>query len=102
MARVSAGQSSRMQSLLHAPIAGMTHRLAAPNVVATLIMTASTFADAWFVGWLGTAALASLADVREGWEPLCAFLAVMVPDAPFPRTNSSKQFVEDEWARDAT
>ncbi len=37
-------------------------------------------------------------DVREGWQPLCAFLGVAVPDMPFPKTNSSKEFVDDEWA----
>lgn len=31
-------------------------------------------------------------DVREGWEPLCAFLGVPVPDAPYPRENSTEQF----------
>jgi hypothetical protein len=31
-------------------------------------------------------------DVVEGWEPLCRFLGVAVPDAPFPRTNSTEQF----------
>ncbi len=25
---------------------------------------------------------------RQGWEPLCAFLGVPVPDGPFPRVNS--------------
>lgn len=30
-------------------------------------------------------------DVREGWEPLCTFLDVPVPDVPFPRVNDSKQ-----------
>ena len=25
---------------------------------------------------------------RQGWEPLCAFLDVSVPDCPFPRVNS--------------
>ena len=25
---------------------------------------------------------------KEGWEPLCTFLGVPVPDAPFPRVNS--------------
>ena len=24
-------------------------------------------------------------DVREGWEPLCKFLGLPVPDEPFPR-----------------
>eukprot|EP00930_Biecheleria_cincta_P045332 TRINITY_DN31254_c0_g1_i1.p1 TRINITY_DN31254_c0_g1~~TRINITY_DN31254_c0_g1_i1.p1 ORF type:complete len:290 (-),score=50.23 TRINITY_DN31254_c0_g1_i1:275-1045(-) len=27
-------------------------------------------------------------DVREGWEPLCAFLGKPIPDVPFPCTNS--------------
>lgn len=27
-------------------------------------------------------------DVREGWEPLCAFLGAAVPDEPFPHVNS--------------
>lgn len=30
--------------------------------------------------------------VREGWEPLCAFLGVQVPEAPFPRTNDRTEF----------
>jgi hypothetical protein len=25
---------------------------------------------------------------RDGWEPLCAFLGVAVPDGPFPKVNS--------------
>lgn len=37
-------------------------------------------------------------DVRQGWEPLCAFLDCPVPAISFPRLNSSRQFVEDEWA----
>lgn len=28
-------------------------------------------------------------DVREGWEPLCAFLGTEVPDVAFPRANDS-------------
>jgi hypothetical protein len=27
--------------------------------------------------------------MREGWQPLCDFLGVEVPDIPFPKTNSS-------------
>jgi Sulfotransferase domain len=30
----------------------------------------------------------------DGWEPLCAFLEVDVPDAPFPRANDAKMFNE--------
>lgn len=29
-------------------------------------------------------------DVKDGWEPLCAFLGVAVPDMPFPHLNESK------------
>ncbi len=31
-------------------------------------------------------------DVADGWEPLCRFLAVAVPDEPFPSTNDREQF----------
>lgn len=30
----------------------------------------------------------------EGWEPLCAFLGVPVPDEPFPRINSTQEWQE--------
>ena len=28
-------------------------------------------------------------DLSEGWEPLCKFLGMPVPDEPFPRTNDA-------------
>jgi hypothetical protein len=31
-------------------------------------------------------------DVAEGWEPLCGFLGVPVPDDPFPRVNRRGDF----------
>jgi hypothetical protein len=35
-------------------------------------------------------------DVKEGWEPLCAFLGVPVPDdEPFPRVNDTAEFKAD-------
>jgi hypothetical protein len=30
--------------------------------------------------------------VKDGWEPLCAFLGVPVPGDPFPRTNDRAEF----------
>ncbi|MFD0982464.1 sulfotransferase family protein [Tropicimonas aquimaris] len=33
-------------------------------------------------------------DVAEGWEPLCRFLEVPVPDEPFPHRNHMVQFWE--------
>ncbi len=30
--------------------------------------------------------------VRDGWDPLCRFLGVDVPDAPFPKTNARADF----------
>lgn len=31
---------------------------------------------------------------KDGWEPLCAFLGVPVPDVPVPHVNDTDQFVE--------
>jgi len=31
-------------------------------------------------------------NVSEGWEPLCKFLGKPVPEAPFPRVNSTDEF----------
>lgn len=31
-------------------------------------------------------------DVKRGWEPLCEFLDVPVPDEPFPRLNDTAEF----------
>ncbi len=31
-------------------------------------------------------------DVSQGWEPLCSFLGVPVPDTPLPHVNSTTQF----------
>ena len=36
-------------------------------------------------------------DLRDGWQPLCDFLEVEAPGIPFPRTNSSREFVDEEW-----
>lgn len=38
-------------------------------------------------------------DVKDGWEPLCAFLGVPVPATPFPRENSTEQFKARAAAR---
>jgi hypothetical protein len=32
-------------------------------------------------------------NVADGWEPLCAALGVAVPDEPFPRSNSTEEFI---------
>ncbi|NNF32423.1 MAG: hypothetical protein HKN66_13600 [Flavobacteriaceae bacterium] len=32
--------------------------------------------------------------VKDGWEPLCKFLNVPVPNKPFPRTNNREEFWE--------
>jgi hypothetical protein len=33
-------------------------------------------------------------EVKDGWEPLCAFLGATVPSAPFPKTNTTEEFWE--------
>jgi len=40
-------------------------------------------------------------DTPQGWEPLCAFLGVPVPDVPFPKTNSTEEFRNRQAARAA-
>lgn len=52
---------SPQHDLLSAPIAGRILRLAAPNVIAMLASLATSVAEVWYVGQLGTAALAGLA-----------------------------------------
>lgn len=32
-------------------------------------------------------------DARQGWEPLCEFLGVPVPDEDFPKTNAPDEFM---------
>lgn len=58
---MSKAPASAARFLLEADIPKVLWRLATPNVVAVAMMTAVTFADVWYVGQLGTAALASLA-----------------------------------------
>ena len=31
-------------------------------------------------------------NAKDGWKPLCDFLGVAVPDAPYPKTNDSAEF----------
>ena len=40
-------------------------------------------------------------NVKEGWQPLCAFLAVDVPDKPFPRLNDRDDFIakRKQWTQ---
>jgi len=38
-------------------------------------------------------------DVTQGWAPLCAFLGVPVPDAPFPRVNAQQELLDTHAQR---
>jgi hypothetical protein len=33
-------------------------------------------------------------EVKDGWEPLCGFLEVDVPDAPLPNINDKATFID--------
>lgn len=35
-------------------------------------------------------------EAKQGWEPLCKFLGVPVPDAPYPKVNSAEEFGNPE------
>ena len=52
---------SPQAALLTAPIAPTLARMAAPNVVAMFVMLATSMTEVWYVGQLGTGALAGLA-----------------------------------------
>jgi hypothetical protein len=32
-------------------------------------------------------------EAKQGWEPLCRFLGVDVPDEPYPRVNTTEDFI---------
>lgn len=32
-------------------------------------------------------------EAKQGWQPLCKFLGVPVPDKPYPRVNSTEDFI---------
>ncbi|GIH23435.1 hypothetical protein Aph01nite_17450 [Acrocarpospora phusangensis] len=38
-------------------------------------------------------------DVRQGWQPLCDFLGVEIPDEPFPHLNVADSFVRSAVRR---
>ena len=38
-------------------------------------------------------------DVAQGWEPLCAFLGVPVPDQPFPCVNAQQELIDTHAGR---
>src|SRR5262245_50994955 len=38
-------------------------------------------------------------DAAEGWGPLCRFLGKPIPDEPFPRVNTSEDFLAGRTAR---
>jgi len=58
------------------------------------------FMTQWFRDWnqaiIDTAPPERLLvfQAKQGWEPLCAFLGVPVPDTPFPHVNSSQDMQE--------
>ncbi len=33
-------------------------------------------------------------EAKQGWEPLCKFLGVDMPDEPYPRVNTTEDFVQ--------
>ena len=53
-------RTARTRQLLEAPIVPALLRLAAPNVVVLAVQTTINVLEAYFVGWLGTDALAGV------------------------------------------
>jgi putative MATE family efflux protein len=61
-----AGMDDRTRGLVEAPIARTLLRLAAPNMLVMLVQAATGLIETYFVGWLGTDALAGVALVFPG------------------------------------
>ena len=38
-------------------------------------------------------------EAGQGWEPLCRFLGVAQPEAPYPSENSTAEFISRETQR---
>ena len=51
----------RTRWLLEAPLNGVLLRLTAPSTLAFAVQSAVTLAEVWFIGQLGTSALAAMA-----------------------------------------
>lgn len=85
-------------------IAGLAHRLVVERVFGNR-MSDRAYATSVFRAHIAEVQASVAAsrlltfDVRQGWQPLCAFLGVPVPAISFPNLNSSRQFVED-WAKE--
>jgi len=97
------------------PVLEMRSEIPVPHLSATMQMANEIIANQTFGGKLDdeasvlaayqkriddvTSALpadrALVFDVAEGWEPLCNFLGVSVPDNDFPRSNSQAEFWEN-------
>jgi len=56
----------RTKALIEGPITPTLLRLAVPNVVTTLVQASTGLIEAYFIGWLGTDALAGVALVYPG------------------------------------
>ena len=41
-------------------------------------------------------------EAAQGWEPLCRFLGCPVPDEPYPRVNTTEEFLARAGAAPAT
>src|SRR5215831_12339639 len=54
------GMARRTRVLLEAPIAPTLLRLAAPNVVVMVVQAAVNAGEAYYIGWLGSEALAGV------------------------------------------
>ncbi len=54
-------ENKTLSAILTGPIASTLLRMAAPNIIGFLVMSGVTMAEMWYVGQLGTSALAGLA-----------------------------------------
>jgi putative MATE family efflux protein len=85
MSAAPAAIPARQKRLLEGPVAATLASIAAPGLVLAIVQSSVSFADAWFVGRIGTDALAGLSMVF----PLIALMQMMSAGAVGGGVSSS-------------
>jgi len=97
--------SATIMGAMRKPKPGQTHVL--PGIFAPLLIGEKTFGDDFSEAHMTEVFERHNEEVRrtipadrllvfeakDGWAPLCEFLGAKVPDAPYPKTNSTDEFL---------
>jgi len=82
----------RTKALIEAPIAPTLMRLAVPNIVTTVVQASTGLIETYFIGKLGTDALAGVALVFPG-----VMLMQMMSSGEACGSASRRRFIRPSW-----